>query len=88
MGGSRFDVNPESNLRALNYPALEADFALPKQLDIDTRPDEAFPPPIAATEINAEPAPDQLAPVPAPMKKLPRGLKLPKLPGEILAKDA
>jgi len=82
MGRSRFDVNPEDDFRALNYPALEADFALPKQLDIDTRPEQAFPPPIAATEVSAEPS-QELAPV----KKLPRGVKLPKLHGELLASD-
>ena len=83
MGRSRFDVNPEADLRALTYHALEADFALPRQLDIDTRPEQAFPPPIAPTEVSAEPALE-----PAPVKKLPRGVKTPKLHGEILARDA
>jgi len=72
-------VNPEDDFRALNYPALEAEFALLKQLDIDARPELAFPPPIASTEVRVEPA---------PVKKLPRGVKIPKLHGEILARDA
>jgi hypothetical protein len=79
VGRSPFAVNTEDDLRAINYPGLEAEFALPKQLDIDTPPELAFPPLIAATEVSLEPA---------PVKKLPRGVKTTKLPAELLVGDA
>jgi len=79
MGRSRFAVNPEDDFRAQNYPGLEAEFDLPRNLDIDTPPELAFPPPIAPTGLDLEPA---------PVKKLPRGVKIPKLRGELLVSDA
>jgi hypothetical protein len=41
--GSRFQSELGSDWHALSYPRLEAEFGLPKRLDIDTPPQVAFP---------------------------------------------
>jgi hypothetical protein len=43
MGNSRFQVEREDEMRAESYPGLEREFDLPKGLDLDAPPEEAFP---------------------------------------------
>jgi hypothetical protein len=55
IGPSRFAVDPEDEYRAPSYPALEADFGLPRRINIDAAPQVAFPPPIAAEAVPRKP---------------------------------
>jgi len=42
---SRFAVSEFDDMRALDYPDLEAEFGLPKRVDLDAPPEAVFPPP-------------------------------------------
>ncbi len=42
---SVFAIAPDADLRALNYPGLEAEFGLPPRIDLDAPPEQLFPPP-------------------------------------------
>ncbi|HUI83008.1 MAG TPA: hypothetical protein VL240_02225 [Candidatus Binatia bacterium] len=41
---SRFELDPDDELRAASYPGLEAEFGLPEKVDLDAAPEEVFPP--------------------------------------------
>ena len=41
--GSRFALDEDKDGRCVSYPDLESEFGLPEDIDLDARPDEAFP---------------------------------------------
>ncbi len=44
IAGSRFEVSEFTDMRAIDYPDLEAEFSLPKRVDLDAAPEDVFPP--------------------------------------------
>jgi hypothetical protein len=47
IGRSRFGLGAGIDDRTVDcYPGLEAEFGLPEEVDLDARPEEAFPPPV------------------------------------------
>jgi hypothetical protein len=54
---SPFTVHEYDEMRAIDYPGLEAEFGLPRRIDLDASPEAVFPPPpIDAAAGNAAPA--------------------------------
>jgi hypothetical protein len=45
LGNSRFAIDESDGMRVDNYPGLEAEFGLPKSVDLEAAPEAAFPPP-------------------------------------------
>jgi hypothetical protein len=46
IGPDRYEIDPENEKRAINYPDFEQEFSLPKRLDLSLPPEQAFPPPV------------------------------------------
>jgi hypothetical protein len=46
IGRSRYDVDHDDELRVTDYPGFEQEFGLPKRLDLNLAPEQAFPPPV------------------------------------------
>lgn len=63
---SGFEIDPEVESRAESYPALEAEFGLPKRLNLDTPPEKAFPPMPAPAQPAASATTDDTAQQPRP----------------------
>ena len=65
ISGSHFTVSEFDDMQAIDYPGLEAEFGLPKRIDLDAAPEDVFPPE-ADDDAEAEPI---------PAKKPPAGVK-------------
>jgi len=62
LSNSRFAVSEFDDMRAIDYPGLEAEFGLPHHVDLDAPPEDVFPPSPAVETTGDEPAPAKKPP--------------------------